>query len=349
MKIAFITDTHFGARNDAPLFLDHFLDFFEKQFFPYLEEHGIKTIIHLGDLMDRRKFVNFHTLNQVRKRFIQKLKDGNYEMYCIAGNHDTYFRNTNDINSLRELFHNEFKIYDFAPAKMNFGGVDFIFVPWLNKANNEMCLEFIKNNSADFILGHFEFAGYQVLRGVKHEEGTDPSLFSKFEHVYSGHFHCKQTDKNISYLGTPYQITFGDVNERKGFHVFDTDTRIMEFVPNKSKMFYIIRYNDKDEDPMGIDFTDYRNKFVKVIVESKTKPYLFDRFMDSLYGAQVANVTVAEEQTGDILSVDKVDASLDTVSIINNEIDSMQEVQNKEKLKKIIHELYIESLSSQEI
>ena len=349
MKIAFIADTHFGARNDAPLFLDHFLDFFEKQFFPYLEDNNIKTIIHLGDFMDRRKFVNFHTLNQVRKRFIEKIKSGNYELHCVAGNHDTYFKNTNDINSLRELFKGDFNIYDYAPAKLNFGGVDFIFVPWLNKANSDLCLDFIKKNSADFVLGHFEFVGYQVLRGVKHEDGTDPTLFSKFEHVYSGHFHCKQTDKNISYLGTPYQITFGDVNERKGFHIFDTETRVMEFVPNKSKMFYVIRYNDKDEDPMGQDFTEYKNKFVKVIVESKTKPYLFDRFMDSLYGAQVANVTVAEEQSNDILSVDKVDASLDTVSIINNEIDSMQEVQNKEKLKKIIHELYIESLSSQEI
>jgi hypothetical protein len=114
-------------------------------------------------------------------------------------------------------------------------------------------------------------------------------------------------------------------------------------------MFYVLRYNDKDEDPMKIDFTEYKNKFVKIIVETKTKPYIFDRFMDSLYGAQVANLTVAEEQNNDILSVDKVDASLDTVSIINNEIDGMQEVQNKEKLKKIIHELYLESLSSQEI
>lgn len=348
MKLAFLADTHFGARNDAPLFLDHFLDFFENQFFPYLEANNIKTIIHLGDFMDRRKFVNYNTLNQVRKRFIQKLKDGGYEMYCIAGNHDTYYRNTNDVNCLQELFKNDFEIFDNLPVKKEFGGVSFILVPWINKNNVDASLEFIKKTSADFVLGHFEFRGYQVLRGVKHEEGTDPALFTKFEHVYSGHFHCKQTDKNISYLGTPYQITFGDVNERKGFHVFDTDTRVMEFIPNTNKMFHVLRYNDKDEDPMKIDFADYKNKFVKIIVETKTKPYIFDRFMDSLYGAQVANLTVAEEQNNDILSVDKVDASLDTVSIINNEIDGMQEVENKEKLKKIIHELYIESLSSQE-
>ena len=347
MKIAFLADTHFGARNDAPLFLDHFLDFFENRFFPYLKEHNIDKIIHLGDFMDRRKFVNFHTLNQVRTRFIKQLKAANISMDCIAGNHDTYFRNTNEINSLRELFEDDFTIYDNIPVKKKIDSVEFIFVPWINKNNYEASIDFIKNNSAEFVIGHFEFAGYQVLRGIKHEEGTDPSLFAKFEHVYSGHFHCKQTEKNISYLGTPYEITFADVNEKKGFHVFDTETRIMEFVPNENKLFYVIRYNDTESDPLKCNFTQYKNKFVKIIVENKTKPYVFDRFLDSFYSAQVANLTILEDQVTDIISVDKVDASLDTVSMINNEIDNMSEIQNKEKLKKIIHELYIESISAE--
>ena len=115
----------------------------------------------------------------------------------------------------------------------------------------------------------------------------------------------------------------------------------------QNKLFYVIRYNDTESDPLKCNFTQYKNKFVKIIVENKTKPYVFDRFLDSFYSAQVANLTILEDQVTDIISVDKVDASLDTVSMINNEIDNMSEIQNKEKLKKIIHELYIESISAE--
>lgn len=110
MKIAFICDTHFGARNDSPFFLDNALTFFEKQFFPYLKENNITEVIHLGDFFDRRKYVNFNTLSSVRKRFINKFDEENIKLHVTIGNHDTYFRNTNDLNSLKELLTDRYKI-----------------------------------------------------------------------------------------------------------------------------------------------------------------------------------------------------------------------------------------------
>ena len=100
MKIAFICDTHFGARNDSPFFLDNALSFFEKQFFPYLRDNNITNVIHLGDFFDRRKYVNFNTLSVVRKRFVDKVVNDKLNLHITIGNHDTYFRNTNDLNSL---------------------------------------------------------------------------------------------------------------------------------------------------------------------------------------------------------------------------------------------------------
>ena len=61
MKIALLNDTHFGARNDSPAFLDYFMRFYNEIFFPYLKDNNIKTLIHLGDVVDRRKFINFKT------------------------------------------------------------------------------------------------------------------------------------------------------------------------------------------------------------------------------------------------------------------------------------------------
>ena len=58
-KFVILGDTHFGARNDSRKFHDYFEKFYKNTFFPYLEEHGITEIIQLGDLFDRRKFINY--------------------------------------------------------------------------------------------------------------------------------------------------------------------------------------------------------------------------------------------------------------------------------------------------
>jgi hypothetical protein len=172
-----------------------------------------------------------------------------------------------------------------------------------------------------------------------------PAILSRFDTVYSGHFHCKQSEKNVSYLGTPYQITFSDLKERKGFHILDTETRELEFIENPDRIFYAVRYNDAERDMLKADFAKYKNSFVKLIVENKTKPYIFDKFLDSMYGNGVASLNIIEENNVELSSEHTVDNTKDTLTIINSEIDAMEEVQNKNKLKTIIHELYTESLS----
>ena len=153
MKIALINDTHFGARGDSQLFFDYFMKFFDEVFFPYLKENDIKTVIHAGDLMDRRKFVNFSILNQVRTRFINKLKENNIDFHCILGNHDVYYRNTNEVNSVSELFSNDINIYE-TPSVQNFDGLDIALVPWVNKENREECIKFINTAAAPILVGH---------------------------------------------------------------------------------------------------------------------------------------------------------------------------------------------------
>jgi len=344
-KVAFITDTHFGARNDSPLFVEYFLSFLEGQFFPYLKANNIKTIVHLGDLMDRRKFVNFFVLSQVKTRFIDYLKKNEIQFHCIIGNHDTFFKNTNDLNSVKELFGDDgIHIYD-KPTCKSIEGFDFAIVPWINKENEKECLDFIKTAKADICLGHFELYGYEIMRGIPHEDGMDPSILSRFEMVLSGHFHVKHSKENVHYLGTPYQITFNDLGQKKGFYVFDTETRNLEFIENEKKLFYSIRYNDVEYDMLTLDFERYRNCFMRVIVEKKTNKLMFDEYINRLNAVEVSELNIIES-FGEIKQeqVD-IDTTKDTLSIINDEIDRMNEVPNKNKLKTIIHTLYLESLS----
>jgi DNA repair exonuclease SbcCD nuclease subunit len=353
MKIAIINDTHFGARADSQIFLDYFLEFFEEQFIPYLKDNKINRVLHLGDFMDRRKFVNFQTLNQTRERLLEVLYKENIEVDCLLGNHDTYFRNTNDINSLQELFGNRyinFRVHE-NPAELEFDGYTIAMIPWINKENKEDTFKFLQNSSANMVCGHFELNGYQVMPGMRFEGGMDDDILKKFELVLSGHFHTKQIGEHVQYLGTQYQITFADLNQKKGFHVFDTESRTLDFIENTKRMFYALTYDDKDtsltDELLHMDPTQYENSYIKVYVKNKNKPYTFDRFLDRLYDASVANITLVEEidQIGDLNEEDVLDMAQDTVTLIGNEIDAMEDIDNPGKLKKIIRDLYMEALS----
>lgn len=351
MKLAIINDTHFGARSDSPVFAEYFFKFFDDVFFPYCEQHGIDTVLHLGDLLDRRKFVNFHTLNQVRTRFMEPLLQRGMTVHCILGNHDVYYKNTNLVNSPKELFgdrYTNFNIYE-EPVEMQFGSLKIAMVPWINKNNGEDFMRFIKKCKCPVICGHFELEGYQVLRGVKFEGGMHANTLARYEMVLSGHFHHKHSGGNVYYLGTQYQITFSDLEDRKGFHVLDTETRELTFVENPSKMFHAIRYDDTVQDIAKIldtkDFSKYANTFVKVFVDSKTKPYLFDKFLDGIYTAPAMGVTIVEQNTDTGTAEPAADMALDTLGLINKEIDGMEEVHDKSALKRIVRDLYMESLS----
>lgn len=346
MKIAIITDTHFGARSDSPIFLHHFFKFTEEVFMPYLEKNKIDTVLHLGDLLDRRKFINFATLNEVRKRFIQPLVS-KHKVYAILGNHDVYFKNTNQVNSMRELFHNDFGDGLLEQPKiLEFDGAKIAFVPWITKDNYDECMAFIQKAAEEkvpFLMGHLELTGYEVMRGVKHEDGMDPAIFKDFEAVFSGHFHQKHNRGNVNYLGTPYQITFADLNEPKGFHVFDTEDRTLEFIRNPLTIFTQLIYDDEKDDYTSCDLDKYKHTFVRVVVRKKTNPVMFDTLIDRLTNIGVYGATVIEDKEMGITLTEQVDVAQDTLSIINNEIDQLK-VANPNKLKNILKELYLESL-----
>lgn len=348
MKIAIINDTHFGIRNDSPFFLEYSLEYFEREFFPYLISNGITNVLHLGDLFDRRKYINFNTLSQVRDRFFNMLKQLNITIHITIGNHDTYFKNTNNLNSLTQLFsdHHNVNIIQ-EPTVLDFNGLCIGMIPWIAKDNETKCFNFIQNCSCPILAGHFEIAGFQVMNGVVHPTGIQENVFNRFEMVLSGHFHLKQTNKNIHYLGTQYQLNFGDVDSKKGFHVLDTENRTLEFIHNKKDIFHIIKYSDDTD--KKIKYLEklpdsLKNCYVKIIVSKKEKPYTFDKFIDALYSSPVQELTIIEDYQEKISDTD-IDVAEDTLSIINKEIDGFEKIQDKAKLKVLIKDLYMESLT----
>lgn len=351
MKIAIVTDTHWGARSDAISFLDYFSKFYDDIFFPYLDKHGIDTVLHLGDIVDRRKFINYVTLNRLKDKFLNPIIKRNIDFHCIVGNHDIPYRNTNDINALRELFEgmnvSNINCY-WEPKELTFDGCDILMMPWINRQNYDDSLQAMVDTKAQICFGHFEINGYEVLRGIKFDHGMEAELFNKFELVCSGHFHHRHTKGNIHYLGTPYEIFWSDYNASRGFHIFDTETRELEFIQNPERIFHKIVYNDDNksvDDAIDYNFRDYADTYVKVIVQEKTNPYAFDLFMDKLYKADPINVSIVDDHKHLDKQPDEeiVNEAEDTLTILTKFVDNLQFDGDNSQLNTLIRELYHEA------
>lgn len=353
MKLAIINDTHAGARGDDPRFNEFFFKFWEGTFFPYLKENNIKHICHLGDVVDRRKFISFITLNSWRKRFFDVLQANGITMDIIVGNHDVTYKNTNEINAMHELFNH----YDnisvmIEPKEMEYDGLSVAMVPWINSSNYEQSLEFLKTTKSQVVFGHFEIAGFEMDRGNVCHTGMDKSTFDRFDMVLSGHFHHKSTNGAIHYLGNQYEITWADYNDPRGFHVFDTETRELTFVSNPNRMFHKINYDDATTDFtywQTFDYAALKDCYVKIVVLNKQNPYLFDNVLDNLYKAGIGDIAIVEDFTDTIIEDDKdlVNQAEDTMTILSKHIDNLTLTVDNDKLKTLMKELYVEALTTE--
>ena len=347
MKIAIITDTHFGARNDNQNINDHFYKFYEDVFFPALIERDITACVHMGDVTDRRKFISFKTANDFRSRFIERFKELNIDLHIIIGNHDTYYKNTNEVNSMNELVGEDIltSIYS-APKVVEFDGVSIQFMPWINSGNYEAAMKVLKTSPAQILMGHLEVNGFEMYKGHRALGSYDKELFNRFDLCFSGHFHHKSDDGHIYYLGTPYEITWSDYNDPKGFHIFDTETRELERIINPHTIFEKIYYDDIDHDYTNEDVSKYKDKYVKLIVVNKKDLYQFDKFTDRLLQADAFEVKIIEdfsELDATNVSDDIVENTEDTMTLLEKYVDELDVTLDKTRLKNTMRTLYNEA------
>ena len=351
-KAALITDTHFGVRNDSKQFLEFFDKFYSNIFFPYLKENNIDTIFHLGDIVDRRKFISYVTLNEFKRIFIEPLEKNNIKMHIIVGNHDIPYRNTNEVNAMDELFEKE-NIYVYSePTDVQYNGVDITMMPWIQGTNYKQCMDHIENTKSQILFGHLELNGFEMHRGAHvNHGGMDTKIFDKFDLVCSGHFHHKSSKGNIHYLGNPYEMTWNDYNDQRGFHIFDSEKRSLTFERNPYRMFSKVWYDDTDTTLNDIiekhDFEYYRDTYVKVIVQTKKNPYWFDTLLDNLYKVNPANLSIVEDNKHmDMQSDEEIfNEAEDTLTSLYKFVDNMETDVDKQSLNNLFSNLYTEAQS----
>lgn len=352
-KIAIITDSHAGIRNDNKNFVEYSKKFYDNIFFPYIDQNEIKHVIHLGDLVDRRKYIQYMTAaTALDEAFMQPIFDRGLEFHIICGNHDTQFKHTNEFNAIKTLYGKskyDLNIYE-NPATIEIDGFSICLIPWICQSNQKLFEEEIKNTKAQYLMGHLELNGFEMDKGHLSDHGLDKSLFSKFDSVYSGHFHHKSVVGNISYLGSPFQFTWADYDDEKGFHVLDTSTRQLTFVRNPYEIFKKYFYNDtsRDENEMlAFDPKIYEGTYVKVVVKNKTRNDIFEKVISKIEKAGAFDVQIIEDHLNldGISDVDLVDEAQDTMSILIKSVSQIETTIEKKKIEKFIRSLYEEALT----
>ena len=348
MKIAILNDTHCGIRNSAEVFLDNSAEFYDKIFFPECEKHDVKQIVHLGDYYDHRKFVNFKALNHNRKHFLNVLRERGMTMDIIPGNHDTYYKNTNDLNSLKELlghFMNEVNII-MEPRVMEYGSLRMALLPWINPENYDLSMKFINECKADWLGAHLELTGFEMMRGVTNTHGMDASLFKKFELVLTGHYHCGSRQDNIYYLGSQMEFFWSDAGDEKGFHIVDTETREIEKIVNPYTIFKKVLYDDEKIDYNAIDdLSEYDKQFVKLVIINRKDQFVFDRFVDRIQNRDIHELKIAEnfsEFIGENIDDNSIEFD-DTQTIVDSYIDAVDTDLDKDKIKIQVRDLMTEA------
>ena len=348
MKIALLADTHWGIRNDSGVFHTYFDKFLTNTLFPYIDEQNIKTVIHLGDLVDRRKYINFVTANRLRTDLLDRLRDRGIDCHIIAGNHDVTYKNTNKINALDELVVGKYKnvsVYT-SPQTVNFDGTSILLLPWICEDNYQENIDVIGTTKATILMGHLELSGFEMFKGSISDHGMDHELFDRFDVVCSGHYHHKSSTGNIHYLGAFAEYTWSDFDDPRGFHVFDTETRELTFIRNPYRMFEKVWYDDAGLIEMPSPPDGLGDKMIKVIVKNKTNPYWFDLFIDKIEKAGVVDVQVVEDHLHlDLIDDEEiVDEAEDTLSVCKKYVSGMNLNVDQKKLDRVITNLYSEAL-----
>lgn len=358
-KVVLITDQHFGVRNDNQMFAEHMERFYSEVFFPYIDKHNIKEIVMLGDVFDRRKYSNHVTLYNAKRMYFEELNNRKILTHVIIGNHDTAYKTTNAVNTPELVLAEYPTIHCYSkPTEIMLGKTKVVLMPWMCPENYQESVELMAASTAQVLMGHLEIAGFEMYRGSPSDHGYGRELFDKFDLVMSGHFHHKSTSGNINYLGAPYEMTWSDFDDPRGFHIFDTDTRELEYIQNPLHMFHKLVYNDagktietlvedvfKDVSP-----DDLKNCYVKVVVQEKQNPYWFDLLVDKLEKAGIGDLKVVDDHLslGFDDADDLINEAEDTPTIIKKFATSFFADKDEAMLKELntlLLSLYNESLS----
>lgn len=329
MRKLIVGDTHLGLYSDSELWLGITLDFF-KYIVRYCIENDIKQLYHLGDFFDNRKSLNTKTQHIAHKIAKILALKSDLEVYIIVGNHDCYYKNTIQPNTL-ELFkeYNHIHIIDEITQVD-----DILLVPWGKVPDSQ--------STAKYCFGHFAINDFYMNDSIQCKDGLDSLKFKDFDKVLSGHFHTPTSSKNIVYLGAPYGQTFNDVNGVRGFHIFEDGN--LDFIQyNNAPTFKKIHTTSDPLNPEDITGNIVRVVFTQDFGTTHNQN-IIDNILEHkplLYSVDFTNINTDDgvEITGESVEMESKEQIVD--QFINNQTfaSNINIVTLKSMFKKLLREL----------
>lgn len=344
MKIALVSDSHFNFKKSNQIYHDYFERFYADIFFPTLEERRIDTVIHLGDAFDNRKGVDYWALDWAQRVFYDRLNDLNINLIQICGNHDSFYKNSNKINAIDTLLRSYKNINSFSsPGEIKIGNLQCLIVPWICADNEEETFSLMEKTKAQVVFGHLELQGFNLFPGKANTHGLTTERFEKFDRVFSGHYHTRSNNGKIFYLGNPYQMFWNDVDDKRGFHIFDTETYELEFISNPYNLYERFYYEDADW--KDFDYSIFENKNVKIIVKERTSQSDYDKFISKILETNIVDLSIVELIDLDDTNVNFDDIEPeDTFAVLSKYVEEADFSLDKDMIKNILHNTYKEAL-----
>lgn len=326
---AVFTDLHLGVHQNSTAWHNiglRWADWFVEE----LKKNKITNIIFAGDFFHSRSEISVNTIHTAAT-LLDKFKD--FELYMIVGNHDSYYKQKAEVHSLSILSgYSNVTIFDKVATK-KISDKTVTFCPWgFNMADIPV---------SDILFGHFEIESFQMNAHKLCEDGIKPiNLLDKSSLIFSGHFHMNEEREydngKIIYIGSPFQLDFGERDCKKGYYVIDFDTLNYTFYENTvtpvHKKYFISEVLDGED--LKPDFLDIlHNNFIRLVIDIKIDQKKLDEIIHKVNSCEPATFNidplidfdlVAEQETSDLSGIDISKAIVEFVNLLD--IEQKEEV-----------------------
>mgnify|MGYP003339833138 CR=1 FL=1 len=215
-KAAICTDIHWGLKSNS-LVHNRDCEAFIDWFIAKAKEEGCETGFFLGDWHNHRASINLQTL-QFSVRALEKLSAAFNTFYFIPGNHDLYYRDKRDIQSVEWARH----LPNVRIVNDWFSDGDVVIAPWLVGDDHKR----VHKLKGKYLFGHLELPHFFMNAMVQMPDHGEVKQehFGGIGHVFTGHFHKRQTANNITYIGNCFPHNYADAgDDDRGLMVLEWD------------------------------------------------------------------------------------------------------------------------------